>query len=93
LYSIDADVDPAAFFGLAGNNAIGSTDITATVQFMPVRRRKDRHVDVAAGLDVFRYRAVFDYPRRHGLYTLEQFFPLGDKFDRLGIGGHADGEA
>jgi hypothetical protein len=50
LHPIDPDIDPTAFFRLAGDNAISGTDITPAVQLVPLRSRKDRHVDVGAGL-------------------------------------------
>ena len=93
LHAIDADVDPAAFFGLAGDDAVGGADVAAAVELMPVRRRKNRHVDVGAGLDVLQNRPIRDHARRNRLDAFEQLFPVGDEFDRSGIGGHADGQA
>ena len=92
LDPIDADVDPTAFFGLAGNDAIGGADVATTVQFMPMRRRENRHVDIGAGLDVLQDRAMGDHPRRNRFDALEQLFPFGDQFDRPGIGRHTDGQ-
>ena len=57
LYAIDTDIDPTALFRLAGDDAVGGTDIPPAVQLMPLRSRKDRHVDVGAGLYILQDRS------------------------------------
>jgi hypothetical protein len=70
LDAVNADVDPTALFGFAGDDAIGRADITAAVELMPMRRRKNRHVNLVAGFDVFQDRAAREHARRYGPHFL-----------------------